>query len=199
MQLAKIKEEAIQYGLKKGIITDEDLVNDAALEDVIIQSIATAKEMVLSKGGKLSKINYITTEIPYDASVQNNPSTQSEYQVPRAILGNYNYISSQTTKHNIRLIAGLAEYSDSIHCQIPSEVRALIQGTSLIIDGGQVKDITLYFIPYDPRECNNFNVYVDDLPADAEVISKGIQILYELNLNRVVNIVKDTNTNSSDK
>lgn len=198
MQLAKIKEQAIQYGYQKEIITDEDLINDVALEDVIVQSIAAAKEMAIAKNIKLSTINYYTAEIPYDPTIQDNPMYEHQYKVPRAILGKYNYVSGISGCHNIRVSSTLAAHTDTLHCQIPAAVRAVVENELLIIDSPNVKDIKLYFLPVDPRECNNFNVYKDDFPADSEIIMKGIQIMYELNLNRIVNVVKDTKTDSTD-
>jgi hypothetical protein len=198
MQLAKIKEQTIQYGYEKEIITDEDLINDVALEDVIVQSIAAAKEMAIAAKKTLSKINYWTTEIPYDSTIQDNPSKEHQYELPRAILGRYDYVSSINGNHNIRISPSLPAHVDTLHCQIQRETRGVIENTTLIIDNANVGDLKLQFLPVDPRECNNFNVYKDDFPADSEIILKGIQILYELNLNRVINVVKDTKTDSTD-
>jgi hypothetical protein len=198
MQLPKIKEMAIRYGYQKEIITDEDLINDVALEDVIVQSIAMAKELTLAGNKKLSKVNYWLVEIPYDAAIQDDAMNKHQYIVPRAILGNYDYVSSLNGSHNIRVSPNVQQHVDTLHCQIPKTTRAVVINGVLEIDNANIQDIKLNFIPVDPRECNNFNVNIDDFPADSEIINKGIQILYELNLNRIINIVKDTKSDSTD-
>lgn len=198
MQLAKIKELAIRYGYQKEIITDEDLINDGALEDVLVQSIAAAKEISINAKNKLSNVNYWAVEIPYDASIQDNPMSEHQYIVPRAILGKYNTVKSLKGKCNIRISDTEAQHIDTLHCQIQKETRGVINNRQLIIDNPNIEDIKLNFVPVDPRECNNFNVLTDDFPADSDIILKGIQILYELNLNRIINIVKDTKTDSTD-
>ncbi len=154
--------------MAKGIVTDEDQINYGQLDSDIIAGAAGLKSTILmSSKPTLSSVNYLTTTIDYDISIQSNPSKYRDFQVPLAVLGRYNYVGSDDFDGNISLVNSVAEYSDSIKCQIPKRVRAFIAGQGILrIMDAFPESIVLNFIPQNPLDCQDFNPIYDNFPLD---------------------------------
>lgn len=167
MLLAEIRQQIVKYAMAKGIVTDEDQINYGQLDADIITGAAGLKSTILMANKPLSSVNYLTTTIDYDLSMQSNPSKYRDFVVPQAILGRYNYVGSDDLDGNISLVNSVAEYSDSIKCQIPKRVRAFIASSGILrVMDAFPESIVLNFVPQNPMDCADFNPIYDNFPLD---------------------------------
>jgi hypothetical protein len=179
MLLAEIRQQIVKYPMGKGIVTDENQINYGQLNADIISGAAALKATkLMSKDPFLSSVNYLTTTIEYNLSIQQDPTKYRDFQVPLAILGRYNYVGSDDFDGNISVVNSVAEYSDSIKCQIPSRVRAFIARQGILrIQDAFPENIVLNFIPQNPMDCKDWNPMYDEFPLDEGLTTMLISTL----------------------
>lgn len=181
MLLSDIREKAIRWGLSQGIITDESQVNFDAIDSDCYAMRASILLELQNSFAYTSVNNTITTSVPYDADIQESPKEYRDFVVPRALNGKYPYVGSSCVSQNIRITDSFAAQASTIKEQIPSAIRAFFMPNQnrLRVYSNMVKDITLNFIPLDPREAKDYNVDYDDFPLEDGLIPILISRLQE--------------------
>jgi hypothetical protein len=197
MLLAEIRQKIIKYAMSRSVVTDENNINYGQLDSDIITSAAALKLNMILSNKPLSSSNYLTTTIEYDPQIQENPSKYRDYAVPLAVNGRYNYIGSPELNGNISVVNSVAEYSDTIKCQIPERVRAFIAYQGLLrITSGIVKDITINFVPINPKDCADWNENYDQFPLEEGMCMSVIETLGQAFYKYVMGQPIDTKSDS---
>jgi hypothetical protein len=179
MLLAEIREEAIRYGLAKGIVTDENSINYQALDNQIIIGRANVIGKKYISNEKINSQCYRSSLIEYDVSIQDNPTQYIAYEVPRTINGQISVLSGENNQTNIRVVANLAEGRDTIKNQIRRQTRALFDGERLLIYDLMSRNISISALWTDPRELVDFNEQYDQFPFPDMLIPDLVQVLYQ--------------------
>ena len=176
MLLAEIREEVIKYGLAKGIITDENSLNNDALNTDIRVGRATIGGNIMSKRGVLSSQWLLTTLIEYDADIQDS-DTETVYQVPDAIGGVYSMLRGEDGTELGTIVQTEQDYYSTLTKQIPSRFRGFVTNSILRVNNPLTQNIKLSAPFLDPFKIVEWNEDYDRFPMDDMFVADLITLL----------------------
>jgi len=176
MLLVEIREEVIKYGLAKGIITDENSLNNDALNTDIIVGRATIGGNIMSKRGVLSSQWFLTTLIEYDENIQDS-STETVYQVPDAINGVYSMFRGENGTESGTIVHTEQDYYSTLAKQIPSRYRGFVTNSVLRVNSSLTQNIKLSAAFLDPKKIVEWNEDYDRFPMDDTYVADLITLL----------------------
>lgn len=198
MLLAEYCDNAIRYGLSRGIVTDESIVNYGSLEAQIIYTREALAIKKLTAGEMFEPIWSLTHYADYNFSIQDNPSEESVYVIPPTIQGNISMITQEAGKGTISIVSNEAEFYDSISCQIPSRVMAFYQNGITKISSPSMGTIRVVANFSDPREVSNWNQEFDNFPFPDGFAIVLYELLYKTAWSNIQNKAIDTKPDSAD-
>jgi hypothetical protein len=176
MLLAEIREEVIKYGLAKGIITDENSLNNDALNTDIRVGRTTIGGNIISKRGTLSSQWYLTTLIEYNQDVQDS-TTESVYQVPDAIGGIYSMLRGEDGTEGGTIVQTEQDYYSTLTKQIPSRFRGFVTNGVLRINNPLTQNLKISAPFLDPFKIVEWNEDYDRFPMDDMFVADLITLL----------------------
>jgi hypothetical protein len=176
MLLAEIREEVIKYGLAKGIITDENSLNNDALNTDIRVGRVTIGGGIISKRGTLSSQWNLTTLIEYNQDIQDS-TTESVYQVPDAIGGIYGMLRGEDGTEGGTIVQTEQDYYSTLTKQIPSRFRGFVTNGVLRINNPLTQNLKISAPFLDPFKIVEWNEDYDRFPMDDMFVADLITLL----------------------
>ena len=197
MLLAEIREEVVKYAMAKGIVTDEDLLNYDALDNVILVARAIIGANLMARRVKLSGMWYLTTLIEYDQEIQQNAGV-TIYEVPSAIGGAYSMFRGEDGCEGGTIVKNPSDYYSNITKQIPKRVRAVIQNSIMEVNSSLTENIYLTAAFTNPSKIVEWNKDYDKFPMDDMYIADLILLLTNNFYKFVIQKPLDTKSDSAE-
>lgn len=195
MLLAEIRNEVIKYGLAKGNITDENALNNDALDTDIMVGRATIGGG--QKRGTLSSQWFLTTLIEYDADIQDS-TDETIYQVPDAIGGVYAVLRGENGTELGTIVQTEADFYSTLTKQIPSRFRGFVTNSILRVNNPLTQNIKLSAPFLDPSKIVEWNKHYDRFPMDDAFVADLITLLTNNFYKYVINKTLDTKSDSAE-
>lgn len=182
MKIDGWKEATIRYAAEKGIVTDEQNIND---EEVNVR-IITARSTILtdlcndSNVGIISTANFSKFTVEYDESIQNS-TKYTIYQVPQFINSRINYVGDSDFSCDSWRQRNELTIRNSISSQIPNvQTPFTIMGNELRVYNPSVKcDIGIIGLLNNPLEAPTFNPDKDEFPMDNNLAGKLNEYMFK--------------------
>jgi hypothetical protein len=178
MTLPQIREQAIKYALARGIINDEADVNYDSLDTDICSVNAGLLAKVLAVNGRVPAQAKKIVRYQSDPAIQPNFSEYTIFQVHQAVNNQYSYAGSSSLQNNsVRIGNDISFIADPINLLFPKVIRAYVDSGILTVYTGNIKDISLSFIPTDIRTIPTYNIDIDEFPSTPEITLSIVETL----------------------